>query len=125
MSDVSAVLGLPYILPSQAQKHVTHNEALRLLDVMVQLAVLDRTLAAPPPSPEAGQRWIVGFGGTGAWAGRDGQVAALLEDGWLFLSPLPGWRAQVLAEGRGYVFDGAEWVPEGSGPQLFPQVGED
>ena len=25
MSDVSAVLALPYIQPSQAQKHVTHN----------------------------------------------------------------------------------------------------
>lgn len=123
MSDVSAVLGLPYILPSQAQKHVTHNEALRLLDVLVQLSVLDRTLTVPPAAPEIGQRWIVGFGGTGAWAGRDGQVAALLEDGWLFVVPRAGWRAMVQAEGRGYQFDGAQWLAEGSGPQLFPQVG--
>jgi hypothetical protein len=39
---------LPYLLASQAQKHVTHNEALRLLDAMVQLAVLDRTRTVPP-----------------------------------------------------------------------------
>ena len=51
MSDQSTILSLPHILPSQAQKHVTHNEALRLLDVMVQLAVTQRTLAAPPASP--------------------------------------------------------------------------
>lgn len=36
MSDVSPVLALPYILPAQAQKHVTHNEALARLDVAVQ-----------------------------------------------------------------------------------------
>ena len=51
MSDITTHLLLPYILASQAQKHVTHNEALRLLDAMVQLSVLDRDLAAPPASP--------------------------------------------------------------------------
>ncbi|MES2335794.1 MAG: hypothetical protein V4551_14090 [Pseudomonadota bacterium] len=40
MSDITTHLLLPYILASQAQKHVTHNEALRLLDAMVQLSVL-------------------------------------------------------------------------------------
>ena len=35
MSDITTHLLLPYILASQAQKHVTHNEALRLLDAMV------------------------------------------------------------------------------------------
>ena len=32
MSDTTTHLGLPYLLAAQAQKHVTHNEALRLLD---------------------------------------------------------------------------------------------
>lgn len=36
MSDITTHLLLPYILASQAQKHVTHNEALRLLDAMIQ-----------------------------------------------------------------------------------------
>jgi hypothetical protein len=35
---------------AQAQKHVIVNEALRLLDGLVQLAVVDRHLSAPPPS---------------------------------------------------------------------------
>ena len=51
MADTSAILSLPYILPSQAQKHVTHNEALRLLDVMVQLAVEAFDAQVPPASP--------------------------------------------------------------------------
>ena len=48
MSDTTTHLGLPYLLAAQAQKHVTHNEALRLLDAMVQLSVLDRTRTTPP-----------------------------------------------------------------------------
>ena len=51
MSDATTHLLLPYILAAQAQKHVTHNEALRLLDGLVQLSVLDRDLTAPPGSP--------------------------------------------------------------------------
>jgi len=38
MSDATTNLALPYILAAQAQKHVTHNEALRLLDGIVQLS---------------------------------------------------------------------------------------
>lgn len=37
--SVTQRLQLPYIAASQAQKHVTHNEALVLLDALVQLAV--------------------------------------------------------------------------------------
>ena len=42
MSDATTHLLLPYILAAQAQKHVTHNEAIRALDAVVQLSVLDR-----------------------------------------------------------------------------------
>ncbi|EAQ07718.1 hypothetical protein [Yoonia vestfoldensis] len=40
MSDQSPRLSLPFILPAQAQKHVTHNEAIELLDLIVQLALV-------------------------------------------------------------------------------------
>ncbi len=43
---------------------VTHNEAIRALDAIVQLAVLDRDLAAPPGSPGEGARYIVATGPT-------------------------------------------------------------
>ena len=56
MSDATTHLLLPYILAAQAQKHVTHNEALRILDGLVHLSVLDRDLTAPPGSPGDGDR---------------------------------------------------------------------
>ena len=57
------------ILAAQAQKHVTRNEALRILYGLVQLSVLDRDLTAPPGPPADVDRYIVGSGTTGDWAG--------------------------------------------------------
>ena len=57
MSDPLATthLGLPYLSAAQAQKHVTHNEALRSLDALVQIAVLDTTETDPPVTPDRGR----------------------------------------------------------------------
>ena len=52
-------LGLPFIEGSQAQKHVTHNEAMRILDAAIQVAVLDLTRTSPPSSPAEGERHVV------------------------------------------------------------------
>jgi hypothetical protein len=68
-------LQLPYIAAAQAQKHVTHNEALQALDAIVQLAVLDRDLAVPPPLPNDGDRYIVRPTGSGEWSGHDQELA--------------------------------------------------
>src|SRR5262249_37993800 len=55
--DATSNLNRPFILAAQAQKHVTHNEALRALDAVVQLMVLDKDLSAPPGSPVEGARY--------------------------------------------------------------------
>lgn len=111
MSDTSPILSFPYILPSQAQKHVTHNEALRLLDVLVQPTVLDRDRAVPPAAPAAGARHLVPAGATGAWAGHAGEIAVWEAEAasWRFLVPQPGWQTFVLAEGAGLVLTAAGW----------------
>lgn len=112
MSDTSPILSLPYIQPSQAQKHVTHNEALRQLDVLVQCVVLDRDQTAPPAAPSVGDSHIVASGGTGPWAGQDTAIASFDGSDWFFTSPAPGWQSQVVAENRAVVFDGATWVTQ-------------
>ena len=108
MTD-TANLGLPCIEGSQAQKHVTHNDALRILDTLVQLAVADRDLTAPPGSPAEGQRWIVKATGTGAWAGHDNAIAAWQDGGWQFSLPQTGWVAFVEDEGTLLVWSGTAW----------------
>ena len=109
MSDATTHLLLPYILAAQAQKHVTHNEALRILDGLVQPSVLDRDLTAPPASPADGDRYIVASGATGAWAGWDLNVALWTDGVWLRLPPRRGWRAWVEDEGLLLVWTGAAW----------------
>ena len=109
MSDITTHLLLPYILASQAQKHVTHNEALRLLDAMVQLSVLDRTRTAPPASPADGDRHIVASGATGFWAGWDLNVAFWVDGVWMRLVPRPGWLAWIAAEQAFVVWNGSAW----------------
>ncbi|NHB78328.1 DUF2793 domain-containing protein [Rhodobacter calidifons] len=113
MSDTTTHLGLPYLMAAQAQKHVTHNEALRLLDAMVQLAVLDRTRAAPPASPADGDRHLVASGATGLWAGWDLNVAFWVDGVWLRLAPRPGWLVWVADEGAFLVWSGSSWASVG------------
>mgnify|MGYP001824579500 CR=1 FL=1 len=110
MSDLSPVLSMPYILPAQAQKHVTHNEALRVLDLAVQLCVADADRSDPPASPVQGARHIVAAPGGGAWAGHVGSLALWTDaEGWTFTQPLPGWCTWVVAEDRSLVWDGSAW----------------
>lgn len=118
MPDTSALLGLPYLLPSQAQKHVTHNEALRLLDILVQLSVAGTGAETPPPAPAEGDTYILGAAPTGAWAGQPGSVAAWVDGAWLFAAPRPGWRAWDSAAGELRIWDGAGWVLPPAAPEL-------
>jgi hypothetical protein len=59
MSEISPNLALPYLLAAQAQKHVTVNEALRLLDGLVTLNSAPAMPAITPP-PDAPQKVPVG-----------------------------------------------------------------
>lgn len=103
-------LSLPYIEAGQAQKHVTHNEALRKLDALVMLTAADRDLSAPPPAPAEGARYIVKAPGTGAFAGKDDQIAHFADGGWLFYPPQAGWTCFVQDESALLAFDGGAWV---------------
>ncbi|MEX0284849.1 MAG: peptidase G2 autoproteolytic cleavage domain-containing protein [Paracoccaceae bacterium] len=109
MSQSSPILSLPYIQPSQAQKHVTHNEALQTLDLIVQLRVEAVDLTAPPPSPVEGQAFIPAVGASGPWAGHAQQIAVWRDNGWSYLSPQPGWRAWDLAAETIRVWTGTAW----------------
>jgi len=102
-------LGLPFIEGSQAQKHVTHNEALRILDAAIQVAVLDLTRTSPPSSPAEGQRHVVATGATGAWAGQGNAIATWQDGAWAFLVPRTGWCIWSVADNVVFVFDGTHW----------------
>jgi hypothetical protein len=107
--DSTPNLGLPYIMAAQSQKHVTHNEAIRALDAVVQLSVLDRNLGAPPSSPAEGARYIVASSPSGAWSGHAGKIAAYQDGAWMFYAPSEGWIAWVADEDIAVVWTGSAW----------------
>jgi hypothetical protein len=112
-------LSLPLLAAAQAQKHVTHNEALLTLDAMTQLGVLSR-FAATPDAPAEGARYIVPASAAGAWAGQAGQIAHRLDGAWRFLRPAAGWLAWVADEGKLLVHTGAAWSEAGRAASVNP-----
>ncbi|MCO5732071.1 DUF2793 domain-containing protein [Rhizobium sp. SSA_523] len=108
MTDATANLHLPFILPSQAQKHVTHNEALVMLDRLIQM-VLEYEGAVAPADPLAGQRFAVSGAASGAWSGRAGSIACFEDGAWHFLMPTVGFLAWFKDASAVKVFTGKGW----------------
>lgn len=113
MSD-TANLGLPYLDAAQAQKHVTHNAALSEIDAVTHLAVKHRGVTAAPIAPAKGDRYLIGAGATGAFAGHDGAVAYFVDGAWLFATPRAGWRCFIESEALLLIYVAGAWVDVGA-----------
>ena len=110
MTETTTRLGLPFIIASQAQKHITHNEALRDLDVLVHLTVEDNTLTTPPADALDGQCYVVADGATGDWSGRATQIAVRKDQAWHFYIPKEGWSCWLRSRNAMMVFEGYGWI---------------
>lgn len=122
MSFWSANLKLPYMAAAQAQKHVTHNEALELLDAIVQLTVKAFDATTPPLLANEGDVWAIGSGAVNEWAGHDGELSVSSNGTWLFIEPRTGWRAANESDLR--IYDGGAWIkPALPELQNLPGVG--
>lgn len=112
MSDATPRLGLPWLMPAQAQKHVTVNESLGRLDALVQCAVQSRTTAAQPSDPGEGEAWILAAAASGTeWDGFFEHDIAYFQDGaWRRIAPRAGLTAWVADEAELIMFDGTGWA---------------
>jgi len=108
MDFISPNLKLPYLAPAQAQKHVTHNEALRQLDTIVQLSVL-RVASRAVADPKNGNCYIVSSNPEDSFIGKANYIAAFQDGAWAFLAPNIGWRCYIQDVAEFCVFDGTEW----------------
>jgi hypothetical protein len=102
-------MSLPLLAPSQAQKHVTVNEALARIDALTHLTLASASLTTPPVTAPEGTIHAVPQGAVHAWAGQAGRLAIAVGGGWVFVPPRRGWRALVLDTGLPAIWDGTEW----------------
>lgn len=105
-------LSLPYIVQSQSQKEVTHNDGLNLLDMMVQAVVLEVELDTPPASPTLGDCYVIGNSPTGDWTTHADELCQAITGGWRFISPFEGLLVYNLSDDLGYRYDGSSWNSE-------------
>jgi hypothetical protein len=108
----TAQLGLPLVMPAQAQKHGTVNEALVRLDAAAQMRVVSSTLQVPPSIADDGTSYLVPAGASGAWQGMDGRIAVWSNGGWTYLSPRAGWVTWDESLGGRAMYDGTAWVAD-------------
>ncbi|WP_017931911.1 DUF2793 domain-containing protein [Robiginitomaculum antarcticum] len=117
---------LPYMAPSQASKHITHNEALQRLDTGLYLAVSDFATTQIPIEPDDGLAIIIGETPDPHLTQRAGQIAVFQDGTWVWFTPAPGWVIWSLSEARLRVFDGLNWVFGDHGAPVLdelPQLG--
>jgi hypothetical protein len=110
----SARFALPLLAAAQAQKEITHNEALALIDGIVHPVIESAGENAPPAAAAVGQAWIVAAGASGEWAGHDDDIALMTDGGWRFVTPVAGMQAW-LAGARAIFVDGAWTTPPAYG----------
>jgi hypothetical protein len=123
MAEETTNLQLPYIMSSQAQKHITHNEALNRLDAVVQL-VIQAGANNPPESPDEGECYAVLSTPTGAWSGKAGRIAFYQDGAWIFLVPRSGWIAWFANAARQKIWTGGSWDNlSDAGEDTFAKLG--
>lgn len=112
MDEVSARWSLPLIVAGQAQKEMTHNEAVALIDLILQPAVEAVGLNNPPATPAIGACWVIGAAPTGAWEGQAHAVAGWTAGGWRFVAPRDGFCVWDAADNRPIRFHADAWSGE-------------
>lgn len=101
---------LPMLYAAQAQKELTHNEALVVIDALLGGCVEGVDSDPGTVDAEEGRAWIVGASPADAWEGRESHIAISTAGGWRFAPPLEGMRIYDRAGGVMRRFDGGEWL---------------
>lgn len=109
MPDTSSRLELPFIMPSQAQKHVTHNAAIQTLDMIVQMSAEEVGTNTPPTFPQEGLLYGLGSSPTGDWAAHPHAIAQFSNGAWAFVEPQDGWLVWNKSSGAFHVKTTSGW----------------
>ena len=93
------------------QSDIILNDLLNQLETKLGLSVTDRTVAAQPGSPTAGECYILPSTPTGTdWAAWNQHDIVIFQQGtWVRFVPIAGWPAWDEAASEGLMFNGTIW----------------
>ena len=74
--------------------------------------VANKNLTAPPGSPVKGDRHIVASPATGAWAGKENNIAWYDGSIWKFDAPVAGWVTYSVADTQRFEYNGTAWAQD-------------
>lgn len=118
-------LNLPW-LRSDNRLGDVFMEVQRFVDVVLQASAIDRDLTAPPGSPSQGDTYIPAATATGAWAGKEKQLAVYWGTSWTFYVPNEGYYVWLADENIFVYYDGTAWATLGAsvadGSITFPKL---
>jgi len=106
-------LNLPLIHSGQAQKEITHNEALVLLDILLNSVVQEIGIEVPPNTIEAGLLFVIGINPEGEFANHQNEIALKLEHSWRFVAPRKWLEVTLDSDGSKYCWNGEYWASSG------------
>ena len=105
---------IPYMPEGVLDPAAGINEALRVIRAVTRPLVVDIGATSPPALSGGGDKYIVGPGATGAWAGMENYMAEDMGDHWDFFQPGTVVQFVVnLDDGQGYYYDPntSGWAP--------------
>lgn len=102
---------LPLLAVAQAQKEITHNEALVRIDALLH-PVVQAEFPVPPTltDTDIGKCWIVAASSIGEWATKTGQIAIWIGGGWRFCIPVEGMQVRLQSRGNDRIWSNGVWI---------------
>ena len=110
MANITPRLKLPYLVESQARKEITHNEALNMIDVLLQAVAISMDKNVPPSFPSKNDCYILGALPQNAWEKHPNALAYYAGGSWNFIEPFEGLTVWVKEAKAHYAYDGNQWV---------------
>jgi hypothetical protein len=102
-------LGFTDLEEGETVPEVVVNENARILEQMGNRAIATDRQTTPPGSPVDGRTYLIIATATGAWAGKENQLALRVGSSWHYVTPIEGTRCFVQTENVDYEYTGSAW----------------
>lgn len=100
----------PFLSASrQLGKEITHNEALVIIDAILNRGVDRKAINNPPANPIEGDAYIIGSIPTGDFAKHAGELV-FYSNRWIFVTPKKDLTIWAKDEDVLYTYDGSSWI---------------